>query len=48
MANTLDTFKEISIADVSNRPSSALTADESTKANSIITSFFTYFKAEHS
>ena len=48
MANTLDKFKEIAITDIGNRPNTALTADESTKANSILTSFFTYFKAEHS
>lgn len=48
MANTLDKFKEITITDVSNRPSYALTTDESTKANSILADFFTYFKAKHS
>jgi len=48
MANTLDIFKEIPITEVNNRPSESLTADESTKANTILTSFFTYFKVEHS
>ena len=48
MANTLDKFKEIPITDVSNRPSFALSAEESTQATTILTSFFTYFKAEHS
>ena len=48
MANTLNKFKELSIADIKERPSYALTADESTKANSILTNFFTYFKAKHS
>jgi hypothetical protein len=48
MANTLNKFKELSITNVSNRPNSALSADESTKANTILTNFFTYFKAEHS
>jgi hypothetical protein len=48
MANTLDKFKELSISDVANRPSYALTTDESTKAAIILTNFFTYFKTKHS
>jgi len=48
MANILDKFKELSISTVKNRASYALTADESTKANTILTNFFTYFKTKHS
>tara|TARA_B110000977_G_scaffold50199_1_gene68207 strand:+ start:1105 stop:1251 length:147 start_codon:yes stop_codon:yes gene_type:complete len=48
MANILNKFKEISIADVANRPSHNLTSDESTKASTILTNFFTYFKTKHS
>ncbi len=48
MANTLDKYKELSISDVVNRPSYALTSDESTKASTILTNFFTYFKTKHS
>jgi hypothetical protein len=48
MANTLDKFKELSITDVSERTSYALTSDESTKAATILGNFFTYFKAKHS
>lgn len=48
MANTLDKYKELSISDVNERPSYALTSDESTKATTILTNFFTYFKTKHS
>ena len=48
MANILDKFKELNIADVANRPSYELTTDESTKASTILTNFFTYFKTKHS
>ena len=49
MANTpLSTYKTIPVADLSTRPSSALTNDESTKIDTILSNFFTYFKAKHS
>lgn len=49
MANTpLSTYKTIPVADLYTRPSSALTNDESTKSDTILSSFFTYFKAKHS
>ncbi len=48
MANTLDKFKELSITDVKDRASHALTSDESTKAATILGNFFTYFKTKHS
>mgnify|MGYP006152583083 CR=1 FL=1 len=44
----LTKFKELSISDIANRPSYDLTSNESTQASSILTNFFTYFKAKHS
>ena len=46
MANILDKFKELSISTVKNRASYALSSDEKTKSSTILTNFFTYFKAK--
>ena len=43
-----DTYKSLPVADLYTRPSSALTSDESTKSDTILSNFFTYFKAKHS
>jgi len=48
MATIVNKFKELSITQVNNRPHSALSSDESTKAATILTNFFTYFKTKHS
>lgn len=48
MGNILNKFKELSISDVKDRASHALTSDESTKAGTILTNFFSYFKTKHS
>jgi len=45
---TINKYKTIAITDVSDRSPIALTSDESTKATTILTNFFTYFKEEHS
>ena len=49
MANTnLSTYKTLSIDDVSTRTSASLSSDETTNTNTILSNFFTYFKAKHS
>jgi len=48
MASILNKYKELSITEVNERSHDNLTSDESTKASTIITNFFTYFKSKHS
>jgi len=40
-------YKKISIQNVNTRPTSALTADEKTRVDSVVTKFFDLFKAKH-
>lgn len=48
MNSTLNNYKKISSTNVANRTSYDLSTDENTKVNTILTNFFTYFKAKHS
>ena len=40
-------YKKKSISDVRNRPTSQLTADETTRVNNVVSKFFDLLKAEH-
>jgi hypothetical protein len=42
-----DTYKSLPVADLYTRQSHALSSDEATKGNTILTNFFSYFKAKH-
>ena len=49
MANQeLSKYKSLSIDNVKDRPSYDLTTDESSKINTILSNFLTYFKTKHS